>query len=58
MSMIDNRKVKDSHKEGIGRVTQRKGENKRTAQSGKMGEAKEKAHWDRPKHGSLTPRKA
>lgn len=58
MSMIDNRKVKDSHQEGINRVTQRKGENKCTAQSGKMGGKKQEAHWERPKSGSLTPRKA
>ena len=56
--MIDNKKVKDNHQEGIGRKTQRSGEGSRTGEPGKMsGTPKEKANWKR-EGGSLTPRKA
>ena len=57
--MIDNRKVKDSHQEGIERVKQRKSEyNPRDCEghNGKMGPG-DKAHWSR-RGDSLTPRKA
>lgn len=57
--MIDNRKVKDNHQQGIGRVLQRKGDTTRAdvvGHDGKMGMG-DKAHWSR-KGDSLTPRKA
>ncbi len=55
--MIDNRMVKDHHKEGIGRKLQRKGDLK-PGQGGKMeGKPREKAHWKRPNSAS-TPRQA
>lgn len=53
--MIDNRKVKDNHQQGIERVKMRKGELEK-GQGGKMGKV-EKADWKRS-GGSLTPRKA
>jgi hypothetical protein len=53
--MIDNRRVKDSHQEGIERVKQRQEMPK--GEPGKMsGKPKEKAHWRRG--DSLTPRGA
>lgn len=52
--MIDNRTVHDNHQEGIGRVTQRKGDLKK-GQGGRMGENLDKAHWRRT-DASLTPR--
>lgn len=59
--MIDNRRVKDSHQEGISRVLQRKSEKDPSTRpcSGKMGKDKgnEKRDWDRD-HGSMTPKKA
>lgn len=55
--MVDNRMVKDSHQEGIGRVTQRKSEQGPKAQSGKMGMKGNESNWKRS-GGSLTPRKA
>lgn len=55
-AMIDNRMVHDNHQEGIGRVMQRKGDLK-PGQGGKMGHAKEKAHWKRP-NSAGTPRPA
>ena len=57
-SMNDNRMVKDSHQEGIGRVIQRKGEGGRVGEPGKMrGMPKERADWKRP-NSATTPRKA
>lgn len=55
--MIDNRKVHDTHQEGIKRVLQR-GHNKPDVEghNGKMGHGG-KAHWSR-KGDALTPRKA
>lgn len=53
--MIDNRKVKDSHQEGISRVVQRKGEGGRVGEPGKMS-GKGHANWKRSGE-SLTPRK-
>jgi hypothetical protein len=59
--MIDNRKVKDSHQEGIERVKQRKGEfpagNGHC--SGKMSSTKgtSEANWKRS-GGSMTPKSA
>lgn len=55
--MNDNRKVKDSHQEGIERVKQRKGD-KPLGQGGKMGHkgASEK-HFKRP-NSAGTPRPA
>lgn len=56
--MIDNRKVKDNHQEGISRVIQRKGEKGRVGQGGKMNnKPSQKANWRRT-GGSLTPRQA
>lgn len=56
--MIDNRKVKEDHQKGIGRVIQRKGEPGRVGQGGKMeGKPREKANWRRP-NSAMTPRKA
>jgi hypothetical protein len=58
MTVIDNRKVKDDHQEGIERVKQRSGEGGRKGEPGKMsGKPKEKAHWKRD-GGAMTPRKA
>jgi hypothetical protein len=64
--MIDNRKVKDSHQEGISRVLQRKGDTTRADKEGHKGSmaggwkhdgGKKEGHWKRS--GSpLTPRKA
>lgn len=53
--MIDNRKVKDSHQEGIERVKQRKGDME-VGQGGKMGKV-EQARWRRS-DSAMTPRKA
>jgi len=53
--MIDNRKVSDTHQEGISRVIQRKGEGGRVGQPGKM-TGKGHAEWKRS-GGSLTPRR-
>lgn len=54
--MIDNRKVKDNHQEGIKRKLQRKGDMQK-GQGGKMSNApKEQANWKRS-GGSLTPRR-
>lgn len=55
--MIDNRKVSDSHQEGIKRVLQR-GKDRQDVKGhqGKMGMG-DKAHWSR-RGDSLTPRKA
>lgn len=55
-SMIDNRKVSDSHQEGIARKIQRKGEPGRVGEPGKMSQ-KGHANWRRH-GGSLTPRQA
>jgi hypothetical protein len=56
--MIDNKKVKDNHQEGIGRKIQKKSESGRMGEPGKMsGKPKEKASWKR-EGGSMTPRKA
>jgi|GEM_PF-1401595 hypothetical protein len=58
IKMIDNRKVKDNHQEGIARKKQRPGEMGRMGEPGKMsGKPKEKANWKR-EGGSMTPRKA
>jgi len=56
--MIDNRKVKDNHQQGIERVKQR-GHDKMDSEghNGKMGMGDKTAHWSR-KGDSLTPRKA
>jgi len=57
MGMMDNRKVKDDHQEGIARVIQRKGDLE-VGQGGKMNmKPKEKANWKRP-NSAATPRKA
>lgn len=48
-AMIDNRMVKDSHQEGIGRVTQKHHE-MREGHHGKMGLHHEHAHKDAHKH--------
>ncbi len=60
--MMDNRIVKDSHQEGIGRVLQRKSDmnkEKRVSESGKMGKLHkpDDAHFKRAGK-PLTPRKA
>jgi hypothetical protein len=57
--MIDNRMVKDSHKEGISRVLQRGHERRETVgHNGKLGLKNHvKPHW-RDSDDSLTPRKA
>jgi len=56
--MIDNRRVKDDHQQGIKRVIQRRHDRKDVeGHSGKMGGRHDKAHWSR-KGDSLTPRKA
>ncbi len=55
--MIDNRKVKDDHQEGIARKLQKKSDMK-MGEKGKMSQSpKEKANWKRPDSAS-TPRKA
>lgn len=55
--MIDNRKVKDDHQQGIERVKQKSSEGGRMGEPGKMsGKPKEKAQWKRS--GASTPRKA
>lgn len=53
--MMDNRKVKDSHQEGIERVKQRKGDMP-VGQGGKMHNSGS-ANWKRP-NSAATPRKA
>jgi hypothetical protein len=53
--MKGNRRVNDSHQEGIERVKQRKGDMEK-GQGGKMGKRSE-ADWKRPDSAS-TPRKA
>lgn len=53
--MMDNRKVKDNHQEGIERVKQRKGDMP-MGQGGKMGKVTQ-ANWKRP-NSAATPRKA
>jgi hypothetical protein len=59
--MIDNRKVKDSHQEGIARVIQRKSDRTRADSEGHQGKMNDKrgseSNWKRS-GGSLTPRKA
>lgn len=63
--MIDNRKVNDTHQEGIGRVTQRKSEKMRAdceGHNGSMAKGWGKAagsqkNWKRS-DAALTPRKA
>lgn len=55
--MIDNRDVKDNHKEGIKRKLQRKGDMVK-GQGGKMNACpNEKANWKRP-NSANTPRPA
>ncbi len=55
--MIDNRMVKDSHQEGISRVTQRPGSMQK-GQGGKMGmKGASESHWKRS-DSAMTPRKA
>lgn len=55
--LIDNRKVKDNHQQGIERVKQRKGDMQK-GQGGKMYNApREKAHFKRP-DSAKTPRPA
>jgi len=55
--MIDNRKVKDNHQQGIERVKQRKGDME-VGQGGKMNMKPEThANWKRENSAS-TPRKA
>ncbi|HEX4372209.1 MAG TPA: hypothetical protein VHZ50_02790 [Puia sp.] len=55
--MIDNKRVKDSHQEGIKRVLQRKGDMMK-GQGGKMHNApEEEANWKRS-GSNLTPRRA
>lgn len=59
-AMVDNRRVKDHHQEGIERVKQRRSEyNPRDCEghNGKMGMKHEKSHFSRH-HGSLTPKTA
>lgn len=57
-SMIDNRKVHDTHQKGIERVKQRSEDRKDyCGHNGKMGTIKPKDHFAR-KGDSLTPRKA
>ena len=59
--MIDNRKVKDSHQEGISRVLQKKSEQNpkdHAGHEGKMGKmGVSEKNWKRS-DASLTPRKA
>jgi hypothetical protein len=57
--MIDNRKVKDDHQQGIGRVLQRKHDRMDIeGHNGKMGrKIPSESNWSR-KGDSLTPRKA
>jgi hypothetical protein len=55
--MIDNRRVKDNHQQGIERVLQRKGDLKK-GQQGKMhNRPDEHANWRRP-DAATTPRQA
>lgn len=54
--MIDNRKVKDNHQQGIERVKQRPGDMEK-GQGGKMGKHGSEANFKRS-GGSLTPRRA
>ncbi len=55
--MIDNRKVKDNHQEGIARVKMRSGDLKK-GQGGKMSNGKDgKGSWKRPDNAT-TPRRA
>lgn len=57
MEMKDNRKVSDSHQEGISRKIQRKGDME-VGQQGKMSmKPKQMANWKRS-GDKLTPRKA
>lgn len=59
--MIDNRKVKDSHQEGISRVLQRKSESNPMdwrGHNGKMGQGSHSEHNFKRSDASLTPRKA
>lgn len=53
--MMDNRKVKDSHQEGINRVKQRSGDMKPGQQGRMQQKSSEKANWRRS-GGSMTPR--
>lgn len=56
--MIDNRMIRDTHQEGIGRVLQKRSDKKDLyGHSGKMGGRTEKADWGR-KGNCLTPKKA
>lgn len=63
--MIDNRKVHDTHQEGIGRVIQRKSEKMRADSEGHKGSmakgwgsgAGSEKNWKRS-DASMTPRKA
>lgn len=59
--MIDNRKVKDSHQEGISRVLQKKSEynpKDYAGHDGKMGKMNgSEKNWKRS-NAALTPRKA
>lgn len=58
--MIDNRRVHDTHQEGIERVKQRRSEyNPKDCEGhhGKMGVKIDKAHWSR-RGDSLTPKTA
>lgn len=57
--MIDNRRVKDTHQEGIERVKQRKGEHEKVdGHNGYMGgKVGSESNWKR-KGDTLTPRKA
>lgn len=55
---MDNKKVKDSHQEGIGRVIQKKGE-KREGHQGCMGMGhKEKGESFKVPDNAKTPRRA
>ena len=59
--MIDNRKVKDNHQQGIERVKQRKGDTTRADTEGHQGKMGHKPRSDaafKRTGGSLTPRKA
>ena len=56
--MIDNRKVKENHQQGIERVIQRKNEPGRVGQPGRMrNRPDQKANWKRP-NSANTPRPA
>lgn len=57
--MIDNRKVKDNHQEGISRVIQRKGEKEKVdGHKGYMGGKVRGDSSFKRSDASLTPRKA